>query len=129
MVFHRPFKEFGQHLVKDAILFFKGNVDKKEQDPKLLVSEIVPLADIHKKFARSIRVKLPAVNLEENLLKNLQETLSQHPGNIPVYLEFVDQNNVSSEMLVDRTLFVRPNETLVLSLRKLAGEEAVSLKI
>ncbi len=129
LVFPKTFKEYGNQLAKDAILFFKGNVDNKEQDPKLLVSEIVPLADIHKKFARSIRVKLPAENIQENLLKNLQETLSQHPGTIPVYLEFVDQNNICSEMLVDRTLFVRPNEALVSSLKQLAGEEAVSLKI
>ena len=129
LVFPKTFKEYGHYLAKDAILFFKGNVDKKEQDPKLLVSEIVPLPEIHKKFARSIRVKLPAAHLEENLLKDLQAALSQHPGSIPVYLEFVDQNNISSEMLVDRTLFVRPNEALVDSLKKLAGEEAVSLKI
>lgn len=129
LVFPKTFKEFGHHLVKDAILFFKGNVDKKEQEPKLLVSEIVPLPDIHKKFTRSIHVRLLTDALQENLLKNLQETLSHYPGSVPVYLEFVDKDNVASQMLVDRTLFVRPSETLVMSLRKLAGEEAVSLKI
>ena len=55
--------------------------------------------------------------------------MSQHPGSIPVYLEFVDKDNVRSQLLVDRSLFVRPNETLVDSLRKMVGEEAVSLKI
>ncbi|OIO38273.1 MAG: DNA polymerase III subunit alpha [Candidatus Omnitrophica bacterium CG1_02_49_16] len=128
LVFPKTFNEYGRHLAKDVILFFKGNVDKKEQDPKLLVSEIVPLADIHKKFARALRVKIPSANLAENLLKHLQEALSQHPGSIPVYFEFVDQNNVSSELLVDRTLFVQPDEALIASLKKLAGEEAVSLK-
>ncbi|MGH7198345.1 MAG: DNA polymerase III subunit alpha [Candidatus Omnitrophota bacterium] len=129
LVFPKPFKEHGQILAKDSILFFKGNVDKKEQDPKLLVNEIVPLADVHKKFTRSIHVRLLAAGLQENTMKNLQEVLAKHPGNVPVYLEFVDQNNARSQMLVDRSLFVRPDENLVSSLQQIAGDEAVSLKI
>lgn len=129
LVFPKTFKGFGHLLTKDAILFFKGNLDKKEQDPKVLVSEITPVTDVHKKFTRSIYVKLPATGLEENKLKNLQAVLAQHPGSIPVYLEFVGDNNVRSQMLVDRSLFVQPGEDLVLSLRQVAGEEAVSIGV
>lgn len=129
LVFPKTFKDYGQHLVKDSILFFKGNVDKKEQDPKLLANEIVPITEVHKKFTRSIHVRLLASGLQESTMKDLQEVLAKHPGNIPVYLEFVDQNNARSQMLVDRSLFVRPDENLVSSLQQLAGPEAVSLKI
>ena len=129
LVFPKTFKDYGQHLAKDAILFFKGNIDKKEQDPKLLVSEITPVADVHKKFTRSIHVKLLTVGLEENIMKSIQEILSQHPGNIPVYIEFANKENSRSQLLVDRSLFVRPNENLVASLQKVLGEEAVCFKI
>src|SRR3989338_8459890 len=50
LVFPKTFKSYGQLLAKDVILFFKGNLDKKEQDVKLLVSETTPVSDIHKKF-------------------------------------------------------------------------------
>ena len=129
LVFPRAFKECGQHLVKDAILFFKGNVDKKEQTPKLLVNEITPLADAHKKFTRSIHVRLVTGGEEEEKMKNLQQILSKHPGPTPVYLEFLDKNNVRSQMLVDRSLFVLANENLVSSLQEALGEEAVSLRM
>ncbi len=129
LVFPKTFKEYGQYLAKDAILFFRGNVDNKEQSPKLLVSEITPVTDVHKKFARSIHVKLLTVGLEDNILRSIQGILSQHPGNIPVYIEFANKDNARSQLLVDRTLFVRPNEKLVSSLQKILGEEAVSLKI
>ncbi len=129
LVFPKTFKDYGQYLAKDAILFFKGNVDNKEQTPKLLVSEITPVMEVHKKFTRSIHVKLLTVGLEDSLLRSIQEILSQHPGNIPVYIEFADKGNARSQLLVDRSLFVRPNEKLVSSLQKILGEEAVSLKI
>ncbi len=129
LIFPRSFKEFGHHLIKDAILFFKGNLDKKEQTPKILVNEITPISEVHKKFTRSILVKFAAASAQENLLKNLQEVLSKYPGTIPVYLEFLDKNNTRSQMLVDRSLFVKPGEELVQSLQKVVGEEAVSLRI
>ncbi len=129
LVFPKTFKSCGHHLVKDAILFFKGNVDKKEQDPKILVSEITPVQEVHKKFMRSIHVRLVTAGMGDQTLKSLQETLAQYPGSVPVYLEFVEKGAISSQMLVDRTLFVRPDENLVQSLQQMLGEEAVSLKI
>ncbi|MBI4432437.1 MAG: DNA polymerase III subunit alpha [Candidatus Omnitrophica bacterium] len=132
LIFPRAFKECGQHLVKDAILFFKGNVDKREDTPKLLVNDITPVADIHKKYTRSIHVRLVTADqggTGEMMMKSLQETLAKHPGTIPVYIEFVGQDDSRSQLLVDRSLFVRPDESLVLSLQQILGEEAVSLKI
>lgn len=129
LIFPKTFKSFGQHLTKDAILFFKGNVDKKEQDPKLLVNEITPVADVHKKFMRSIHVRLVTPALQEETLKDLQEILSKYPGSIPVYLEFTDGSGSRSQMLVDRSLFVQPNEDLVSSLQERVGEESILLRI
>ncbi len=128
LVFPKTFKDFGQHLVKDAILFFKGNLDKKEQDPKLLVSEITPVANIHGKLTRSIHVRLAAEGLADTRLKELQTILSQHPGSIPVYLEFLDAEKGNSQLLVDRSLFVKPNEKLVDSLQEALGKEAIFLR-
>ena len=128
LVFPKTFKDFGQHLVKDAILFFKGNLDKKEQDPKLLVSEITPVANIHGKLTRSIHVRLAAEGLADTRLKELQTILSQHPGQIPVYLEFLDAEKGNSQLLVDRSLFVKPNEKLVDSLQEALGKEAIFLR-
>jgi DNA polymerase-3 subunit alpha len=129
LVFPRAFKECGQHLAKDAILFFRGNLDKKEQAPKLLVNEITPLAEAHKKFTRSIHVRIVTSKTQESTLKSLQEILSKYPGPTPVYLEFLDENQVRSQMLVDRSLFVQPSENLVFSLSQALGDEAISLKM
>ncbi len=129
LVFPRSFKEHGHHLVKDAILFFKGNLDKKEQAPKVLVNEITPLVEAHKKFTKSIHVRIVPSKTQDDTLKSLQAILAKHPGRTPVYLEFLDQNQVRSQMLVDRSLFVQPSENLVVSLSQALGDEAISLRV
>src|SRR3989338_2120549 len=129
LVFPKTFKNYGHYLAKDAILFFRGHVDRKEQDPKLLVDEITPVAEGHKKFTRSIHVRLVTSGLQENILKELHEILSKYPGSIPVYLEFTDDSGSRSQMLVDRSLFVQPNEALVSSLQQSVGEESILLRI
>ncbi len=128
LVFPRSFKEHGHHLVKDAILFFKGNLDKKEQTPKVLVNEITPLTEAHKKFTKSIHVRIVPEKAKDDTLKSLQAILAKYPGRTPVYLEFLDQNQVRSQMLVDRSLFVQPSENLVVCLSQALGDEAISLR-
>jgi DNA polymerase-3 subunit alpha len=128
LVFPKAYKTCGAHLVKDAILFFKGNLDKKEQDPKLLVNEVTPIAEVHKKFMRSICLKV-ASGAQDETLKRLQEILQKHPGNIPVYLEFKEGDKPRSQLLVDRSLYVKPDEILVQSLQEVLGSEGVSLRI
>ena len=109
---------------------FAKKETKKEQTPKLLVNEIMPLAEAHKKFTRSIHVRLVANGTgEEEKMKSLQKILSQHPGKTPVYLEFIDKNNARSQMLVDRSMYVLPNENLVADLQQALGEESVSLRM
>ena len=55
--------------------------------------------------------------------------MSKYPGSIPVYLEFTDGSGGRSQMLVDRSLFVQPNENLVSSLQEKVGEESILLRI
>ncbi len=128
LVFPKTFQGYGLHLQKDAILFFKGTLDRKEQDAKLLVNEITPIADVHKKFTKSMHVRLADGGADENVLKSIQEKLAQHPGSMPVYLEFLTDGKVSSQLLVDRSLYVKPTEILVDSLREMLGEEAVNFR-
>lgn len=58
LVFPKTYKDFGHLIAKDQIMFFKGNADKKEGTPKLLVSEITLMGDAHKKFTKSVFVRL-----------------------------------------------------------------------
>ena len=129
LVFPKTYKEHGQYLVKDAILFFRGQLDRKEEVPKLLVNEITPVSFAHKRFVRSIFVRLATDGTDEPKLKALQDVLAKFPGSIPVYLEFKDAQNVRSHLLVDRSLYVAPEEALFANLDRMLGEDAVSLRM
>lgn len=129
LVFPKTFKECGQHLVKDAVLFLKGKLDKREEDPKLIVNDAVPLTEAHKKFARSLRIHLEGDGLGEERLKTLQEVLLRYPGSTPVYLHFIQKDRPSSAILVDRSLFVSPGDGLIQALQKVVGPEAVGFGV
>lgn len=129
LVFPKTYKEAATAVAEDNIVFIRGVVDTKEQTPKLLANEITPLPQVHKKFTRAIFVRLAAQETPEERLKGLQQVLSRHPGDTPVYLEFTEGAEVRSQMLVERRLFVKPSETLVAALQELVGEEAVRLRI
>ncbi len=129
LVFPKTFQACGQYLAKDAIVFLKGTLDKKEQDPKILVNEITPVSEVHRKFTRSVHVRLVAGGAAESVLKGVQEILHKHPGQVPVYLEFIENDKVRSQLLVDRSLYVKPDPVLVDSLRKMLGDEAITFSV
>ena len=65
-----------------------------------------------------------------SLASVLAQELAKHPGSTPVYLEFKDEaNGTRSQMLVDRSLFVQPCETLIWTLQDLLGDEGITLGI
>ncbi|MCG3176476.1 MAG: DNA polymerase III subunit alpha [Candidatus Omnitrophica bacterium] len=129
LVFPKTYKDTASAVSDDNIVFIRGVVDTKEQAPKLLANEITPLPEVHKKFTRAIFVRLPAQDTPEDRLKGLQKVLSEHPGDTPVYLEFADGQQVRSQILVERRLFVKPCEQLVAALQGVVGDEAVTLRI
>lgn len=129
VIFPKTFKEYAKLIEKDAILFFKGRVDRREEEPKLVVNEVIPLEKAPQALTKSVHLSLSTVGLEEEMLKRLHHLLSQYPGKIPVYLSFVDNQSKRVELIVDQTLFVKPSEPLVDSIEKVLGEGSVSLRV
>lgn len=130
LVFPRVFAEFGRYLVKDATLFFKGRIDRKEETPKLIVKEIHSVSAIESRMTRGVFVKIPPEKASEEHLQRVQGALSRYSGPTPVYLRFLgDQGNAGHDVIIDRSLFVQASPDLVKSLEDLLGQGAVQLQV
>jgi len=129
LVFPRVFAEYGHLLVPDAILFFKGRVDKKEENPKLIVQEIYSVSSLQNRMTRSVMIELKSASADEKMLHKLQDVLSKSPGQTPVYLSFLDEAGGRSEVIIDRSLFVSPNPDFVHNVEGILGRGSVRLHV
>jgi DNA polymerase III subunit alpha len=90
MVFPKTMSQFGHLLEEDSIVVVKARVDGRDDQPKLMATEISrfePVTD----GSPPVRINLAPSGLSEQILAQLKALLSEHPGESPVFLHLGDQ--------------------------------------
>src|SRR5579875_822192 len=84
-VFPRVMQEVGPYLADDVVVCVKGRLDLRDEEPKLICSEL-RRPSLSSEEAEPLRVVLPVHALDDGRAQRLAELLSEHPGSSPVYL-------------------------------------------
>ena len=58
VLFADAYAEYEEQLERGAVLFFTGRVDRRREEPNLVVGKVVPLEDAPAKLARRLRIRL-----------------------------------------------------------------------
>ena len=116
-------------LIKaDAMVFVKGRLSLREEDPKIIANEVVTLESVKAKYTKSILIDLMTAGLEMPSLEKLKRVLSRYPGQAPVYLGFSKPDGNRTIVAVGRDLTVEPHEGLVRDIEKIFGRDIVSFR-
>lgn len=85
LVFSKVYEQFAAFLRPDAILLFKGRVDRDARDDsvKLMAMEV---KEPNLGEQRPLTINLPADSCTPNVVDSLKEVLSGHPGPTQVFL-------------------------------------------
>ena len=120
MVFPRTMAEIGHLLVDDSVIILGARVDKRDETPKLIATDIElfePMAE----GEPPLRLHIPVTRLNDATVDRLKELFIDFPGDSEVYIMLGDAKVLR---LPDQyTVSVRSG--LVGELRALLGHEAV----
>jgi DNA polymerase-3 subunit alpha len=121
MVFPKTMVTYGHMLDNDAVVVMKCRVDKREDSPKLIAMDIEVLSELGNDAAPTVRLKVHPSRATEQLLGDLKDLLSEHPGHSQVLLMLGDSQVVRlpDGFAVDAT------NGLLAELRVLLGGNAV----
>jgi len=128
LVFPNSYKNVSKYIVLNAAIFINGRLNLKEERPKIIVEEIIPIADARKKFTQAVSIDLLSQEMDEELFGRLRGVFSRYQGDTPVYLNFATKTNDSYRMLIDRKLFVSPTNELASELETLIGREHIKFE-
>ena len=131
LVFPNSYKNVSKYIALNAAIFVNGRLSLKEERPKIIVEEIIPISDARKRFTQSVSIDLLSQGMDgmdEELFGRLRSAFSRYQGDIPVYLNFTTKTNGSYRMLVDRKLFVSPTNELASELETLIGREHIKFE-
>lgn len=128
LVFPATFSKVSNMVKQDAIVFVKGRLSLREEEPKIIVNEIAPLDSVRMRYTKAVLIDLVTMGLDTGTLEKLKKVLSRYPGKIPVYLRFVTPDKKKTVVSIGNTFSVEPHEGLIRDIEKLFGADVVSFK-
>jgi DNA polymerase-3 subunit alpha len=125
LVFPEAFRQTGKQIRIGRVVFVKGKLNLRDEEPKVIANDIIPIEEVAEKYTSKVEIDLFTAGLEDQRLGELKSILLRHPGKVPVYLNLTTPNNQRFQLLVGEELYIQPNEGLIQDLEKMLGERAV----
>jgi DNA polymerase-3 subunit alpha len=119
MVFPRTMAEYGHHLDDDAIVLLSGRSDSRDDEPKFIANQITRFEPATR-GSQPLRLALASNRVNDQLVTQLKDLLSNHPGDAEVLLHLDQQ-----VLRLPDTFRVNPSNGLAGELRVLLGPDAV----
>jgi DNA polymerase-3 subunit alpha len=115
-----------QELLLDEVpLLVKGEVDAEGSMPKVIASEVFPLAQANQHFQGKVMIHFRTLGLERETLMAVKEILASHKGNIDTRLHFIFPDNKERVVKVAEELRIKPSDELLGQIESLLGEDAI----
>ncbi|NWN90885.1 DNA polymerase III subunit alpha [Marinobacter adhaerens] len=128
-LFSEAFFENRELLQTDQVIVVEGQVshDDYSGQMKMRVNSVMDVPGARKQFGKGLKLNLSAGELQNGLLDKIDSTLRPFRGEgSPVWIDYVSPEACTRIELGD-TWRVRPDDTLLLELKYLVGDQCVEL--
>jgi DNA polymerase-3 subunit alpha len=131
MLFSEPYAQLMARypdLIKtDSICFIRAKVDKKRENPCLIVNDVIPVSEAVARLTTAVVLKLDATQHSPETLAAVKPAIGQHKGNVHVYAQLLDHQHRKVTFRLDKDHQVRPGADLISDLEKLLGNGNVDV--
>jgi DNA polymerase-3 subunit alpha len=128
LVFPKAYTAIGRYFKADNMIFIKARVSLREEEPKLIAEDAMPLEDVQEKMTKSISITLITTGLNKKTLESLKFILSSHKGETPAYIGFKTPENKKVTLAAGSDFCVQPSIELINELEELLGEGRVTIQ-
>jgi DNA polymerase-3 subunit alpha len=127
LVFPNSFSQLAPELKPNAIVFVEGRIAIRDDRPRLIAQQIIPIEQAASKLAQAMELILRRHG-EKDLLEQLKRLLARFPGVVPIYLRLEMPAQPSLRLKLAESFKVEPRQELLEELSQLLGEEAVVIR-
>ncbi len=127
IVFPDTFRKTEEIIKDDELIFVSGKANTREDRPKIIAENIMPLKDVRRSYTKVITINLKSVGLTYKDMEKLKEIIENHKGNIPVYINLIDKNGKVTQLILGSDYSVRINDILFREIENVFGEDTVKV--
>ena len=126
VVFSEDYEKHRALIRPDKLVFLRGNVDRRREQPSLRVSDMIALEDGPARLAEAVIIKLRSVGSDAPLLERLRDVCRAHPGDRTVFLRIDTPGDLTTMVRVG-DFGLRPDARFVTEVEALLGPKSVEL--
>ncbi len=121
VIFPDGLAQFDHLMQVDGMVFLRGIVDFRREEPSLKVNEVYDMSHAAEELTHAVFVHLDRELTNEKLLRNFQSLCEHHRGKCPVYVEIAARGHMNVVIQIEKT--VRPDTDFCRQLDALIGPE------
>ncbi len=112
-------------LLEDQPLLVKGTVDSDGNLPKVIGSEVFPLAEAKRHWKGKVHIHLRTPGLERETLVAVKDILAAHRGSNETFLHFLFPDSREKILRVDDHLRIQPSDEVIEEIETVLGEDSI----
>lgn len=128
VVFPEPYQAGSELLKGEEPILVSGTLDVGEEAAKVLVNEIVPLADAQQQMTRRVHFRLAGEKLDERRLRNLKNVMERHRGKCEAVMHMQVPGTAEAVISLPKKIRVAASEGIKEETTKLFGYNVVTFE-
>jgi len=128
LVFPSAFVNLAEHIKMDAILFIKAKLSLREDEPRLIANEMIPIDEAIERLTREVHIHMVSSGLETTALESLKDILTKYPGDLPVFLNFQKPDKSETKILLGESFRINPKGGLIAEVENLLGLNTIEFR-
>ncbi|MGE4357059.1 MAG: OB-fold nucleic acid binding domain-containing protein [Candidatus Omnitrophota bacterium] len=124
IVFPEIYKKFENYIHNNSCIFLHGKLSMREDSPRIIAIELIPLKEARKKLTKAIILKIDEGLFEEDL-NELKKLFITYPGKTQIIFEFQNNSVNKTWLSLGREYEVDPNDNLVENIERVIGKENI----
>jgi DNA polymerase-3 subunit alpha len=131
VAFPEAFGKAAGLIQSDTMVFVRGRLERDEESPRILASEIVALEAVRERAAREVAIRLTVPPHDRRTFEALADLFDRHRGDRRVCFE-VELTSSAAPLRVraevNGQVRVKPSDQLVAEVERICGRGSVSLR-
>jgi len=127
VMFPKVLEKFNELLEIDNIVFVKGTVDCRRENPNIICDELFSMEEASEKLAARIGIEMLSLDVTEEKVEKIRNLCKTHRGKSPVHVSVQTTGGYRIAAVADRTLSVRADVDFCRKLETVVGRGNVKL--
>jgi DNA polymerase-3 subunit alpha len=121
VLFPKAFEHYGAMVEIDKVLFVKGKVDTRRENPNILADELIGIDEVVDKLAAQVWISMFSHEVSEDKVNRIKSLCGTHRGKSPLHVSVQTPGGFRIVAIADRSLSVRPDTDFCRKLETVVG--------